>query len=350
MVLTVNGRVGLVEEGSTFGKTRHLDDVGRVAAAGALGVEGMDGAALEGRDGVLDEARFVQRVGVDHDLNVVIVGDREAAIDRRRRRAPVLVELERAGAGLDHLDEGGRQRGVALAGKAEVHREGIEGAQHHLDVPRPGRAGRRLRPLGRAGAAAEHRRDARHQGVVDLLRADEMDVRIEAAGGQDLALAGDHLGARPDDDVDARLDIGVAGLADPLDAAALQPDVGLHDPPVIEDEGVGDDRIDGAVGVRRLRLPHAVADDLAAAELHLLAVDREVALDLDHEVRVGKAQLVADGRPEHVGIRGAGEAEGHGGEPQAVQGREARVAGGMLIEGHSVVRQPATGIDGRAIS
>ena len=147
-----------------------------------------------------------------------------------------------------------------------------------------------------------------------------MDVRVEAAGGQDLALAGDHLGARPDDDVDARLDVGVAGLADPLDAAVLQPDVGLDDPPVIEDEGVGDDGVDGAVGVRRLRLPHAVADDLAAAELHLLAVGGEVALDLDHEVRVGKAQRVADGRPEHVGISGAREREGHGGEPQAVRG------------------------------
>ena len=29
----------------------HLDDVGRVPAAGALGVEGVDGAALEGSNG-----------------------------------------------------------------------------------------------------------------------------------------------------------------------------------------------------------------------------------------------------------------------------------------------------------
>ena len=37
-------------------QARNLDDVRRVAAAGALGVEGVDGAALEGGDGVLDEA------------------------------------------------------------------------------------------------------------------------------------------------------------------------------------------------------------------------------------------------------------------------------------------------------
>jgi hypothetical protein len=74
-----------------------------VAAAGAFGVEGVDGAALEGGDGVLDEARLVQRVGVDHHLHVVVVGDAQAVVDRRRRRAPVLVQLQRAGAGLDLL-------------------------------------------------------------------------------------------------------------------------------------------------------------------------------------------------------------------------------------------------------
>ena len=68
------GRVGRGRQ--HVGQARDLDDVGRVAAAGALGVEGVDGAALEGRDGVLDEARFVQRVGVDRHLHVHLVGDR----------------------------------------------------------------------------------------------------------------------------------------------------------------------------------------------------------------------------------------------------------------------------------
>ena len=53
------------------------DDVGRMAAAGALGMERVDGAALEGGDRVLDEAAFVERVGVDRHLHVVA---------RRRRR------------------------------------------------------------------------------------------------------------------------------------------------------------------------------------------------------------------------------------------------------------------------
>ena len=46
-----------------------------MSAAGAFGVEGVNGAALERGDRVFDEARFVQRVGVDHHLHIVIVGD-----------------------------------------------------------------------------------------------------------------------------------------------------------------------------------------------------------------------------------------------------------------------------------
>ena len=76
-----------------------------------------------------------------------------------------------------------------------------------------------------------------------------MDVRVEATGGEDLALAGDDLGAGPIT-MSTRLDVRIAGLADPLDPAALEADIGLNDPPMVEDDGVGDDRVDGAVGVR----------------------------------------------------------------------------------------------------
>ena len=92
----------------------------------------------------------------------------------------------------------------------------------------------------------------------------------------------------------------------------LEPDVGLDDPPVIEDHRVGDDGVDGAARARRLGLPHAVADHLAAAELHLFAVGREILLDLDDEFAVGEPQPIAFRRPEHVGIGSAGEGGCHG--------------------------------------
>ena len=135
-----------------------------------------------------------------------------------------------------------------------------------------------------------------------------MDVGVEAAGGEDFSLAGDHLGAGTDDDGDAGLDIGIAGLADGGNPAVLEADIGLDDAPVIEDQRIGDDGIDGALAVRHLALAHAVADHLAAAELHLLAIGGEVLLHLDDEVGVGEPHAVAGSGAEHVGIDGAGEA------------------------------------------
>ena len=264
---------------------------------------------------------LVERVGVDHHLHVVIVGDGKTAVDRRRRRAPVLMQLQRAGAGLDLFDQRRGLGGVALASEAEVHRKGVGRLDHARDMPGARGAGGRESAGRGAGAAAEHRGDAAHQGFVDLLRADEMDVRVEAAGGENLALARDHLGARADDDRHAGLDVRIAGLADRRDHAVLDRDVGLHDPPVIEDRRVGDDGVDRPPRARDLALSHAVANDLAAAELHLLAIGGEILLDLDEQLRVREPHAIPRGRPEHVGVGGAGErgggtgvgALGHGG-------------------------------------
>ena len=55
--------------------------------------------------------------------------------------------------------------------------------------------------------------------------------------------------------------------------------------------------------VTRRRLPHAVANHLAAAELRLVAVDRVVALDRDdQQVGVGQADAIAGGRPVVIGV------------------------------------------------
>ena len=131
------------------------------------------------------------------------------------------------------------------------------------------------------------------QRFLDLLRGDEVDVRVDAAGRQDLALAGDDVGARADDDVDARLDVGIAGLADAGDAAVLDADIGFDDAPVIEDDHVGDHQV-GHLGGETLALAHAVADDLAAAEGDFVTVDGAVLLDLDDQFGVGKPD---SGRP-----------------------------------------------------
>ena len=311
MVLRVKGRVGLVEDGKHVLQACDLDDVGRVAAACAFGVEGMNGAALEGLHRVLDKTRFIQRIGVQHDLDVVVVGNRKAIVDRRRRRAPVLMQLQRTGAGLDHLDQRGRPRRVAFAGNAEIDGKRIERLDHPPHVPRAGRAGGGIGAVRGAGAAAQHRGDATHQRVLDLLRADEMDVAVEAAGGKDLAFARDHVGAGADHDGDARLNIRISRLADRADKTFLDRDVGLDDAPVVDDQRVGDDGVGRALLVGHLRLAHAVADHLAAAELHLLAIGGEILFHLDDEIGVGEPDPVAGGGAEHVGIDGAFDFRAH---------------------------------------
>ncbi len=288
-----------------------------MAAARSLRVKGVDGATLERRTGVFDEPGLVERVGVDRHLHVHQVGDRKAAVDGRRRRPPVLVQLQATGARPNLLVQGVRQRGVALAEEAQVHGQAIRRLQHAADVPRAGRAGRGVGAVRRAGAAAEHRGEAGIKGVLHQLRADPVDVRIDAAGGDDASFTGDGLGAGADHDVDAGLDVRVAGLADADDAAVAEPDVGLDDAPVVDDQGVGDHRVDGAVGAGDLGLPHAVADHLATAELDLLAIDRPVFLDLDDQVGVGEADPIADRGAEHAGVGGALDAKGHGVSPPA---------------------------------
>ena len=80
-VLTVCGRVGLVELGRTCGSETTVDDVGRVPAARALGVVGVDAAARDGGEGVGHESGLVEGVGVDGELDAGLLGRRSG---RRR--------------------------------------------------------------------------------------------------------------------------------------------------------------------------------------------------------------------------------------------------------------------------
>src|ERR1700679_1872049 len=106
-----------------------------------------------------------------------------------------------------------------------------------------------------------------------------MDVRIDTASGDDLAFRGDDFGSGSDDDVDTRLYVGIAGFADAGNQTVADPDVSFHHSPVVENDGVRDDGVDGAGRAAHLTLPHAVANDLATAEFHFFAVNGAVFVD-----------------------------------------------------------------------
>ena len=58
----------------------------------------------------------------------------------------------------------------------------------------------------------------------------------------------------------------------------------------------------GTIGTGRLRLPHAVADNLPAAKFHFFAIDGSIVLDLDDEIGIGKTDAVANRWTEHIRI------------------------------------------------
>jgi hypothetical protein len=73
------GPGGVGAAGQHVGLAADLDDVGGMAAASPFGVEGVDGAALDGGDRVFNEAGFVEGVGVDADLHIHPIGHRQTA-------------------------------------------------------------------------------------------------------------------------------------------------------------------------------------------------------------------------------------------------------------------------------
>ena len=139
----------------------HADDVGRVAAAGALGVIRVNRAALERRDRIVHVARLVQRVGVNRHLDVVAFGDASGS----SRSPPASCPSPRAASGRSRR-RGSARRGLRAATccPCRVNPKFIGSASVacsiSADVPRARRAGRRVGAGRRPGAAADERRHA----------------------------------------------------------------------------------------------------------------------------------------------------------------------------------------------
>ena len=74
----------------------------------------MNRASLERPQSVLDEPRFVQRIGVNRDLHVEFVGDAETCVDRGRSGSPVLVKFQSDRARADLLPQRLGCRTIAL--------------------------------------------------------------------------------------------------------------------------------------------------------------------------------------------------------------------------------------------
>ncbi len=99
---------------------------------------------------------------------------------------------------------------------------------------------------------------------------------------------------------------GFPALPERGDPAVADAHVGLDHAPVVEHHRPGDHQVGCALGAGRHRLAHGLADDLPAAEHHLLASARratgQVLGDLDEQVGVGQR---GSGHPPSARYRSA---------------------------------------------
>ena len=297
----------MVDDGRQLATPGDADDVRRVAAAGALGVVHVDGAAADGRQRVLDEAALVQRVGVELDLEIELVGDAEAGVDGRRHdpqsswilrpRQPVS-SCSTSEAGLCELPRPRKPKFIGQCSAACSILPTLNGPPESMPTVIGPSEPPSMVVMPEAMACSTSAR-----GI-------EMDMDVDRPGGGDQALAVAHRGRRADDQVgiDAVHDRRVAGLAEADDPAVLDAEVALDDAEHrIDDDDVADQHVERAV--RALHAggqPHAVAQRLAAAVQAFVAGDGVVVLDLGPELGVAEADAVAHGRAVHRGIVGAG--------------------------------------------
>ena len=144
-----------------------------------------------------------------------------------------------------------------------------------------------------------------------------MNMRVDAAGGDDHPLGGDHLRGDADDHPgrDARHHRRVTGLADARDPAVLDAEVRLVDAGPIDHHRVGDHQIECIRGGHAGGLTHAIAQHLAAAELALVAVHGVIALDPRDERRVTEPDRVARRRAVDLGVGRSIDPVTHGAPP-----------------------------------
>src|SRR5215467_12781758 len=128
---------------------------------------------------------------------------------------------------------------------------------------------------------------------------------IDTACGYDVSLPGNHLGPRPDDYVDSRLHIWIPRFSYCSNSSVLNGNIPFHNSPVVENERIGYNGVDGPFTARALRLSHSVANDLSASKLHFLAIRRKVLFNLNHKICVGEAHLITHGWPEHLRVGAA---------------------------------------------
>src|ERR1700683_1727276 len=274
----------------------------------------VNGAPVDGVDGVGQVAALIERVGVNGHLHVVLVGHAQRTVDDGGGRAVVLVHLQGAGTGLDLLAQRAGLAAVALAHEADVDRHHLAGFEHARQIPRPRGCGDCAGAIRGPRATAEESRDPAAERVISLLPGQKMHVGIDGAGGGYEPLARNRLGAGTDHHVGLHAvhEIGIARFADAHNPPVPDADVRLEDAENgIHDDHRGDHEVEHARVIAHAgRLSHAIAEGLATAEYRFIARNEQAALHLADQLGVSQPEAITNSRAIQGGVFLAGNA-GH---------------------------------------
>ena len=89
--------------------TAYLDDIGCVTTTSTFGMKCMYCSVFDRSNSILYEPTLIERVCMDHHLDIHIVSYIQTVIDCCWRSTPVLMKLERAGSSIYLFDQTFRQ-------------------------------------------------------------------------------------------------------------------------------------------------------------------------------------------------------------------------------------------------
>ena len=112
-----------------------------------------------------------------------------------------------------------------------------------------------------------------------------MHMSVNTARRQNLTFTRYNFGTRANDDIDIRLGIRVTSFSDSSDTAIFQTDIGFHDTPPVDNDGIGNDGIHHGV-ITTLTLTHTITNHLATTEHDFFTIMRVVFFYLDPQLSI----------------------------------------------------------------
>ena len=166
-------------------------------------------------------------------------------------------------------------------------------------MPGARRASRRIGTRRRPSPSTKHGGYATHECLFDLLRTDEVNMRINTACSENTVLTSDDLCAGSNHNINARLRIRIARFTDGVNPPIFQSDVCLDNSPMVDDHRIGNHGIDSDLA-RGLALPHPITDDLSPTKFHLITVVGSIRFDLDPKRCICESKAISGRGTIHI--------------------------------------------------